>query len=169
VITTRFVDTVSKSRSVAREYNAGPTDEYFAQAIAMRTNQLIDLLATRRGHARVVMDAARAVLHIPKDEEVYVEPPELWKDREARAGRDPTCLWQLKKVLFGRRKVPKCGLKHIGDLLVEAGLMQSRSAPHVFKSRNGQLVLEVHMEDCTAAGRTRSSRTWPPSSGSKLP
>jgi hypothetical protein len=60
----------------------------------------------------------------------------------------------MKKILYGRRKAPKEWLLFFGDLLKSIGLVQSSSAPHLFKSVDCQLVLEVHMDDIHACGPT---------------
>ena len=45
ILKTRFVDTDEKSRFVAKEYNTGATDEFYAQATTMSTGRLVDALA----------------------------------------------------------------------------------------------------------------------------
>ena len=85
---------------------------------------------------------------------MLVEPPLEWQESEQAAGRDPTILWRMKKILYGRRKAPKEWLLFFGDLLKEIGLVQSSSAPHLFKSLDGQVLLEVHMDDIHACGPT---------------
>ena len=77
-----------------------------------------------------------------------------WQVAERAAGRDHTKLWLMKKILYGRRKAPKEWLLFFGDLLKSIGLVQSSSAPHLFKSVDCQLVLEVHMDDIHACGPT---------------
>ena len=42
ILKTRFVDTDEKSRFVAKEYNTGAADEFYAQATAMSTGRLVD-------------------------------------------------------------------------------------------------------------------------------
>ena len=148
---TRFVDTEGKSRFVAKEFNTGATDEFFAQA----SGRLVDVLASHRRHSRLVLDVHRAFLHLVEDEIVLVDPPALWKEQEEAAGRDSSLVWRMQKVLYGRRKAPKEWLKYFGRVLVEhAGLIQSASAPQFFRSSNGQVFLEVHMDDIHASGPT---------------
>ena len=45
-----------------------------------------------------------------------------------------------------------------GDLLKSIGLVQSSSAPHLFKSVDCQVLLEVHMDDIHACGPTLALR-----------
>ena len=65
---TRFVDTEGKSRFVAKEFNTGATDEFFAQASTMSTGRLVDVLASHRRHSRLVLDVHRAFLHLVEDD-----------------------------------------------------------------------------------------------------
>ena len=111
---TRFVDTDEKSRFVAKEYNTGATDEFFAQATTMTTGRMVDALACKRRHSRMILDVHRAFLHLIEDETVLVEPPLEWQEAEPAAGRDPTRLWLMKKILYGRRKAPKEWLVFFG-------------------------------------------------------
>ena len=153
ILGTRFVDTDEKSRFVAKEFDTGPTDQFYAQATTMTTNRLVDVLATKRGHGRLIMDIHRAFLHLVEDELVLVEPPDIWKQEEIAAGRDGTQLWRTKKILYGGRKAPKAWLDFFGALLVEkAGLVQSRSAPQFFRDTQGDMLLELHMDDLHAEG-----------------
>ena len=110
VLQTRFVDTDEKSRFVAKEYNTFATGEFFAQATTMSTGRLVDAIAAHHRGSRMILDVHRAFLHLPEDEVVVIEPPGEWKRREEQAGRDPTRLWLTKKVLYGRRKAPRCWL-----------------------------------------------------------
>ena len=107
ILKTRFVDTDEKSRFVAKEYNTGATDEFFAQATMMSTGRLVDALACKRWHSRMILDVHWAFLHLTEEETVLVEPPLEWQESERAAGRDPTRLWRMKKILYGRRKAPK--------------------------------------------------------------
>ena len=81
VLATHFVDTEGTSRFVAKEFNTGATDEFYAKATTMTTNKLIDIIATKRCHARLVMDISRAFLHLEEKETVLVEPPKMWKEK----------------------------------------------------------------------------------------
>ena len=64
VLPTRSVDTVGKSRFVAKEPKTWSTDENYAQAMTMATNRLIDVVATRRKHLLLGIDSHRALLHL---------------------------------------------------------------------------------------------------------
>ena len=70
ILKTRFVDTEEKSRFVAKEYNTGATDEFFAQATTMTTGRLVDAMACKHRHSRMILDVHRAFLHLPEDETV---------------------------------------------------------------------------------------------------
>ena len=73
----------------------------------MATNRLIDVVATRRMHSLLRMDIHRAFLHLQQDELVLVDPPRIWKDAKATAGRDSAKLWRMKRVLYGGTKAPR--------------------------------------------------------------
>lgn len=153
VLPTRFVDTVEKSRFVAKEFNTYVTDDYYAQATTVTTNKLIDLLAARRRYARLILDVHRAFLHLVEDEEIYVVPPVEWQEQFRDEAGGSGQLWQMLRVLYGRRKAPRMWLDFLGGLLVEhCGMVRSRSAPHFFRSCDGQVVLEVHMDDIYGCG-----------------
>ena len=64
----------------------------------MATSRVIDDVATRRRHARLIMDVHRAFFHHVEDKQVLVDPPQIWNDE---------ILWQMHRVLHGRRKAPR--------------------------------------------------------------
>ena len=72
ILKTRFVDTDEKSRFVAKEYNTGATDEFFAQATTMSTGRLVGALACKHRHSRMILDVHRAFLHLTEEETVLV-------------------------------------------------------------------------------------------------
>ena len=149
----RSVDTAGKSRFAAKESKTSSTDEYYAKAETIATNRLIDVVATRRMHSQLRMDIHRAFLHLQQDELVLVDPPRIWKDAKATAGRDSAKLWRTKRVLYGGTKAPEERLELFGKVLEElVGLVRSKSAPDFFRTSNGQVVTELHMCDMHASG-----------------
>ena len=75
-MSTRFVDTEEKSRFVSREFRDGEiTDDHFAPGTTSPTQRLVDYLAAKRGHAKLIADFSRAFLHVEEDELIYVK---LW-------------------------------------------------------------------------------------------
>ena len=68
VLSTGSVEKAGKALSVAKHFEAWSTDEYFAQATTMATHRLIDVVAMRRKHSRLVMDIRRASLHLEEEE-----------------------------------------------------------------------------------------------------
>ena len=60
VLPNHFVETAGMSRVVAEEFKTWTTDEHCAQDTTMATSWVIDVVATRRKHARLIMDTHRA-------------------------------------------------------------------------------------------------------------
>ena len=147
------MDTAGKARFVATEFKTRSTEEYNAHATTVATNCLIDVVATRRKHSRLATDISRAVHRLEEDELVLVDPPKMWKEAEAAAGRASTRSWRIRSVLYGSRKAPREWLELFGTVLEEpAGLVRSKTAPHFFRSPNGQVVAQLHMDDVHASG-----------------
>ncbi len=86
------MDAEDKSRLVAKEYNTGDTDEFFAQATTMPKCRLVDALAYQRRHSRMTLDVRRAVLHLIEGQTVLVELPDELKEAERAAGRSGAAL-----------------------------------------------------------------------------
>ena len=71
---------------------------------------------------------------------LMVDPPQIWKDAEAAAGRYPARLLQMKRVLYGRRKAPREWPDFSGQF------------PHSVQGPWGQVVVEPDIHDLHASG-----------------
>ena len=94
----------------------------------------------------------RAFPHLLQVELVLVDPPRIWKDAKATAGRDSAKLWRMRRVLCGRTKAPREWLECFGKVLEEsAGMVRGKRAL-LFRSSIGQVVTELHMGDMRESG-----------------
>jgi hypothetical protein len=155
-LTTRWVDTEEKSRFVSREFKDGDlTDDHFAPGTTSPTHRLVDFMAAKRGHAKLIADFSRAFLHVVEDELIYVKPPEIWlADRRAK-GLSDQVWWRMKKVLYGRRKAAQYWTELLASIMTEFSLERSLSAPHLFRTPDApkdMIFMSSHMDDIHGEG-----------------
>ena len=73
LLTVRWVVT-EKARLVVREYNTWRTQEFFAATGNPMAQRVIPTIAVKRGFNTMVLDAVRAYLQVPEDEDVFLIP-----------------------------------------------------------------------------------------------
>ena len=85
LLTIRWVVT-EKARLVVREYNTWRT--------------LIPTIAVKRGYNTMVLDAVRAYLQVPENDDVFIIPPAEWRRHDDFKAH--SC-WKAKTVWYGER------------------------------------------------------------------
>ena len=78
LLTVRWVVT-EKARLVVREYNTWKTQEFFAATGNPMAQRVIPTIAVKRGYNTMVLDAVRAYLQVPEDDDVFIIPPAEWR------------------------------------------------------------------------------------------
>ena len=73
LLTIRWVVT-EKARLVVREYNTWRTQEFFAATGNPMAQRVIPTIAVKRGYNTMVLDAVRAYLQVPEDDDVFIIP-----------------------------------------------------------------------------------------------
>eukprot|EP00971_Amphidinium_carterae_P309332 6147173-Amphidinium_carterae.1 len=131
-------------------------DDLFAPSSTPVTSRVIDHVALRLRQGTFVIDATNAFLHVPEDDEIYLEPAKEWLDQEIAAGRRGDVVWRALRCWYGRRPSVKKWVRWFAEQLENIGLERCEVAPHFFAERQKQIFLEVHMDDVhgTAPGDT---------------
>ena len=95
------------------------------------------------------MDVKTSFLHGSIKEEVYVEQPLGFEDRD----RD-THVCRLKKALYGLKQAPRAWYKRIDIYLMKLGFTRSNADPNLyFKVVRGKpLILVLYMDDLFLTG-----------------
>ena len=70
LLTIRWVVT-EKARLVVREYNTWRTQEFFAATGNPMAQRVIPTIAVKRGYNTMVLDAVRAYLQVPEDDDGF--------------------------------------------------------------------------------------------------
>ena len=99
LLTVRWVVT-EKARLVVREYNTWRTQEFFAATGNPMAQRVIPTIAVKRGYNTMVLDAVRAYLQVPEDDDVFIIPPAQWRRHDDFKAH--SC-WKAKTVWYGER------------------------------------------------------------------
>ena len=134
-ISTKWVQTVKddgscRARFVAREFRSqgGPRTDTFAAASSQATNTIADHIAEANNWPRMIADVEAAYLHVPIQEAAHVQPPAVWLEAEAAAGRPIDVVWQLQKELYGKRVAGSAWFHWLSNELVKLGFALCGSA-----------------------------------------
>ena len=149
-----------KARVVGREFRFldPQRDGVFAPASLGTTSRLIDFLVLKEKGQRnnpmvtFVADCVSAFLQTDQKEECYVVPPLEWKAARKQAGLSEDCMWKLKKQLPGQRAAGHEWTEFAAERLASLGLTRNDSLPYLFHRKEGNLTLEIHIDDLYGCG-----------------
>ena len=89
----------------------------------------------------------------PEPDDVVVEPPEDYLSRLRAADKSTNIWWKLQKQLPGRRQAGQRWVDHSTIASVDKlGFTRCVSAPQFFWNPEGQVGMEVHMDDVHGFG-----------------
>ena len=148
-ITTRWAEVpkwkqdrwIVRSRFVAREFRWKDPgrDDLFGVTSSANTGRILDYLLTKKSLRAYLADCHCAFFHAPEEEEVYVEPPDEWKQRFP----DQDLVWLLKKQLYGRRPAPRAFSDFTAGVLTEKiGMRRCVEVPHLSITLKQRCVLK---------------------------
>lgn len=133
-----------RARFVGREFRlkgkerAARTD-LFAPATSPTNSRVIDAMANHRRVPRFTFDCKNSFFNAKETEEVYAEPPQVWRDQKKRefemkaaraddsVGHLPEDLtldlitdgvWRLERQLYGRQKAPRAWMDLVAEIMV---------------------------------------------------
>ena len=115
-------------------------DEYYAQATTMATSRVIDVVASRRRHARMIMDVHRAFRRVVLTSWSHGWPASNLERRGSRSWTISCEAVAEKRVLYGRRKAPREWPDFSGQF------------SHSLQGPWGQVVVEPDIDDLHASG-----------------
>ena len=142
---------IVRSRFVAREFKWKDPgrDDIFGVTSSANTGRILDYLLAKKQLRAYLADVECAFFHAPEEDEVYVEPPQEWKDDHP----DEDYVWQLVKQLYGRRPAPRAFSDFVAGVLIdEIGMKRCVEVPHLYYHEETEVCLEVHVDDFYAVG-----------------
>jgi hypothetical protein len=146
-----------KARLVAKGFLQKPGVDYgevFAPASSLVTLRLLLSIAAEKDYDVHQLDVKTAFLNGDLEEEVYLQPPEGYEDKQGR-------VWLLKKALYGLKQAAQAWHKKLKDSLVKVGLHPSESDPCLFigQFNDGHAVyLLIHVDDALIVGSSAAVR-----------
>ena len=143
-----------RMRFVAREikHRESKRTDLYTPASTSNAERVIDLLAVKQKKSRMIIDAKNAYFHADEDEDVAVDPPEVWMKWWIDNGGSPTVTWRLKKQLYGRRKASQKFQEYVSKVLQTHGFERCEMMPQFHKHVERGIVLELHQDDFHAVG-----------------
>ena len=142
---------IVRSRFVAREFKWKDPgqDDIFGVTSSANTGRILGYLLAKKQLRAYLADVECAFFHAPEEDEVYVEPPQEWKDDHP----DEDYVWQLVKQLYGRRPAPRAFSDFVAGVLIdEIGMKRCIEVPHLYYHEETEVCLEVHVDDFYAVG-----------------
>ena len=138
-----------KARLVVREYNTWRTQEFFAATGNPMAQRVIPTVAVKRGYNTVVLDAVRAYLQVPEDEDVFIIPPAQWRRHDDFKAH--SC-WKAKTKWYGERCAAQAFQEFLAGHLCEMGGTRGKRDPTKFVFLERCLYLETHVDDAHCTG-----------------
>ena len=148
LLTIRWVVT-EKARLVVREYNTWRTQEFFAATGNPMAQRVIPTIAVKRGYNTMVLDAVRAYLQVPEDDDVFIIPPAEWRRHDDFKAH--SC-WKAKTVWYGERHAAQAFQDFLAGHLCEMGGTRGKRDPTKFVFLERCLYLETHVDDAHCTG-----------------
>ena len=148
LLTVRWVVT-EKARLVVREYNTWRTQEFFAATGNPMAQRVIPTIAVKRGYNTMVLDAVRAYLQVPEDDDVFIIPPAQWRRHDDFKAH--SC-WKAKTVWYGERHAAQAFQDFLAGHLCEMGGTRGKRDPTKFVFLDRCLYLETHVDDAHGTG-----------------
>ena len=148
LLTIRWVVT-EKARLVVREYNTWRTQEFFAATGNPMAQRVIPTIAVKRGYNTMVLDAVRAYLQVPEDEDVFIIPPAEWRRHDDFKAH--SC-WKAKTKWYGERCAAQSFQDFLASHLCEMGGTRGKRDPTKFVFLERCLYLETHVDDAHCTG-----------------
>ena len=119
-----------RARWLCREFATGaPTFEYFAPQTSHIAARVVDTVALAKNIYTWTLDVSSAYLHAHEDEEVYVGPPEEWLEEYSLENPNRRVMWQMLRILNGRRKGAKAWMQHAAVELKTLEAHRCEAAP----------------------------------------
>ena len=141
-----------KARYVAKGFSQVEGVDYhetFAPTAKMTSiRTMVNVVAQ---HDMVVhqLDVKSAYLHAPIDCELYLEPPQGFRE-----GNDDKAVWKLKKSIYGLKQSGRNWNLMLHEYLVEKGFSQSAVDPCLYTRKTGDVfvMMLVWVDDILIAG-----------------
>ena len=140
-----------RCRLVAKQYNTGVDDGYFAATPPIEALRLVlSNTTTGRSRTKVLMinDVSRAYMHAEAAPDIYVDECE---EAMREGDTEPMC-WLTTKSMYGTRPAAKQWQMEFTKTLVDAGFEAGKASPVVFNHRKRGLMVFVHGDDFVSSG-----------------
>lgn len=142
-----------KARLVAKGYvqqQGIDYNEVFAPVARMDTERMIIALAAQKGWTVYQLDVKSAFLHGELSEEVYVEQPKGYVQKD-----DPQKVYKLKKALYGLKQAPRTWFSRIEAHFMSEGFERCHNEYSLFTktSREGKILfVSLYVDDLIFTG-----------------
>jgi hypothetical protein len=142
-----------KARLVAKGYVQQQGIDYtevFAPVARMDTVRMIVALAAHKGWILYQLDVKSAFLHGELNEEVYVEQPKGYENKQ-----NPQQVYKLKKALYGLKQAPRAWFSRIEAHFINEGFEKCYSEHTLFikTDREGNiLIVSLYVDDLIFTG-----------------
>ena len=111
--------------------------------------RVIPTIAVKRGYNTMVLDAVRAYLQVPEDDDVFIIPPAEWRRHDDFKAH--SC-WKAKTVWYGERHAAQAFQDFLAGHLCEMGGTRGKRDPTKFVFLDRCLYLETHVDDAHCTG-----------------
>ena len=147
-----------RSRLVAKQFNTGNDDSFFAATPPIEGLRVVFSHATTgrsRTKAVMVNDVSRAYMHAEAAPNIYVDECE---EAEVEGDTEPMC-WLTTKSMYGTRPAASQWQKEFTKTMLNAGFELGKSSPFIFDHRLRDILVFVHGDDFVSSGET-SDLEW---------
>ena len=131
-------------------------DDAFAPSSGHSASRIVHYVALKKRYRTFTGDITNAFLHVPEDDECYVDPLREWPPKRSELGLSLKVMWRLLKQLYGRRRAGTSWVDFMAALLLDCKLLRCEVAPQLFMEYHRGIFLEVHMDDLHGTGTERA-------------
>ncbi len=133
-----------KARFVGREYKrAEHREDLFSPGATQSASRVMEFLAWKLGLETFEADAVDAYCQAPEHEEVVVELDPEYLERLAKAGKDTSIVWRLRRQLPGKRTASQSWVELTAGLVMSCHVMSC----HVMSCHVISITITIHNHD----------------------
>jgi hypothetical protein len=151
------VVTRNKARLVAKGYSQVKGldfGETYAPIARLESIHILLAYATHHGFKLYQMDVKSAFLNGPIKEEVYVEQPPGFEDREY-----PNHIYKLSKALYGLKQALRAWYECLRDFLITNGFKVGKADPTLFTKTVAKdlFICQIYVDDIIFGSTNKST------------
>lgn len=143
-----------KARLVAQGYKQIPgvdCADTFSPVICRNTLKILLAVAVERSWMCIHLDVDSAYLNSGTEETVYMEQPKFFEEKQPES-----YVCKLNKSIYGLKQSGRNWNNYINKIILQFGLVRSRSDGCVYYSENKELIIGLYVDDIVLIGRERN-------------